>query len=77
MQHSESFIPLEHKELSKEQSEAATSDFYKLCDSRRSVRTFSEKEVPQHIIETIIKNCWHRTKWRAQTALAFLRRAKC
>jgi nitroreductase len=55
MQHSESFIPLEHKELSKEQSEAATSDFYKLCDSRRSVRTFSEKEVPQHIIETIIK----------------------
>tara|TARA_B100000795_G_scaffold34831_1_gene22967 strand:- start:9373 stop:9600 length:228 start_codon:yes stop_codon:yes gene_type:complete len=55
MQQSKSFIPLQHKELSKDEFESALNDFFELCNSRRSVRTFSNKEVPQKIVEAIIK----------------------
>jgi len=55
MQQSKSFIPLQHKELSKDESESALADFFELCNSRRSVRTFSDKGVPQKIVEAIIK----------------------
>ncbi len=35
--------------------EKNTEDFYKLMDSRRSVRDFSDKPVPKSVIENIIK----------------------
>ncbi len=55
MQHSNSFIPLNHKELSLKDSEKNASDFYQICNSRRSVREFSDKPVPKELIETLIK----------------------
>ncbi len=55
MQNSESFIPLNFKELSAAESEKRITEFYSQCTTRRSVREFSDKDVPQHIIESIIK----------------------
>ncbi len=55
MQHSEVFIPLNHKELSSNESKERLERFYELSNTRRSVREFSDKPVSQEIIETIIK----------------------
>ena len=55
MQHSDSFIPLNFKELDEEQSASSCNAFYELCNSRRTVRTFSTKPVPKAIVESIIK----------------------
>ncbi len=55
MQHSDSFIPLNFKELDEEQSASSSKEFYELCNSRRTVRTFSDHPVPKAIIESIIK----------------------
>lgn len=55
MQHSDSFIPLIFKELDESQSKASILDFFEMCNSRRTVRTFSDKPVSQSVIETIIK----------------------
>lgn len=54
MQHSESFIPLDFKELNPEESKKAISDFYEMCNKRRTVRSFSDKPVSEDLIKQII-----------------------
>lgn len=45
-----------HQPLKSEKETIQTSDeFYKLMDKRRSVRFFSDKDVPEEVIENIIK----------------------
>ncbi|MBK8053019.1 MAG: nitroreductase family protein [Saprospiraceae bacterium] len=48
------FIPLEYKKPSEELLIQYTSDFYRKMKSRRSVRHFSDKVVPDEVIQNII-----------------------
>jgi len=50
-----SYINLEHKELRKNEMIKRSSEFYQLMNSRRSIRHFSNKDVPIEIIKNIIK----------------------
>lgn len=49
------FIPLEFRKLSPEEQKERVEAFYNLMSKRRSVRTFSNEEVPLEIIEKIIE----------------------
>ena len=48
-------IPYQIDIKSKEDSIKASTEFYELMDKRRSVRFFSDKEVPEEVINNIIK----------------------
>lgn len=48
-------IPFHQKELTPEEQITKSESFYKLLNDRRSIRTYSEKQVDVKIIETIIK----------------------
>lgn len=49
------FIPLEFRKLSPEEQKERVEAFYNLMSKRRSVRTFSNEEVPLEVIEKIIE----------------------
>jgi iodotyrosine deiodinase len=48
-------IPYQIDAKSKEDSLKASTEFYELMDKRRSVRFFSDKDVPEEVINNIIK----------------------
>ncbi len=48
-------IELSHKDLSQQEMLTKSASFYQQMDQRRSVREFSDKEVPKEVIENIIK----------------------
>lgn len=49
------FIPLDFKQLSEEEMQRRSEEYFQQMDRRRSVRAFSDKPVPREIIENIIK----------------------
>ncbi len=49
------FIPYQQKELTKEEQETNSENFYQLLDQRRSIREFSDRPVDIKIIENIVK----------------------
>jgi len=51
----EEFIPLESQKLSEKEVIAKSENYYKKISKRRSVRDFSDKEVPREVIESILK----------------------
>jgi len=51
----EEFIPLESQKLSEKEVIAKSENYYKKISKRRSVRDFSDKEVPRKVIENILK----------------------
>ena len=51
----EEFIPLESQKLSGKEVIAKSENYYKKISKRRSVRDFSDKEVPREVIESILK----------------------
>ena len=51
----EEFIPLETQKLSEKEVIAKSENYYKKISKRRSVRDFSDKEVPREVIENILK----------------------
>lgn len=48
------FIPLEYNQPAEDQLIIQSEDFYQKMKSRRSVRHFSDKEVPEEVIQNII-----------------------
>ena len=51
----EEFIPLESQKLSEKEVIAKSENYYNKISKRRSVRDFSDKEVPREVIESILK----------------------
>lgn len=51
----EEFIPLQTQKLSEKEVIAKSEKYYKKISKRRSVRDFSDKEVPREVIENILK----------------------
>ena len=51
----EEFIPLEIQKLSEKEVIAKSENYYKKISKRRSVRDFSDKEIPREVIESILK----------------------
>ena len=51
----EEFIPLQTQKLSEKEVIAKSENYYKKISKRRSVRDFSDKEVPREVIENILK----------------------
>ena len=51
----EDFIPYKAQQYSKEEMIQRSKDYYEYFDQRRSLREFSDKEVPFEVIENIIK----------------------
>jgi nitroreductase len=51
----EEFIPLESQKLSGKEVIAKSENYYKKISKRRSVRDFSDKEIPREVIESILK----------------------
>ena len=51
----EEFIPLQSQKLSEKEVIAKSENYYKKISKRRSVRDFSDKEVPREVIESILK----------------------
>ena len=51
----EEFIPLQTQKLSEKEVIAKSENYYKKISKRRSVRDFSDKEVPRKVIENILK----------------------
>lgn len=49
------FIPYERERFSNEEMIKRSEDFYQWCETRRSVRTFSDEPVPKSVMENIIK----------------------
>lgn len=49
------FIPYEGIKMNKEESIISSRKFYAFMDKRRSVRDFSDEDIPEEIIENIIK----------------------
>ncbi len=64
------FIPLQFTKLSPSDQNRNASQFYQLCNARRSVRDFSSDPVPAELIETLIKTAGtapsgaNRQPWR-------------
>ena len=54
MAHSENFIPYTAQQLSTEESAKRSADFRAHMDQRRSIRFFSDKSVPEEIVENLI-----------------------
>ena len=51
----EEFIPLQTQKLSEKEVISNSENYYKKISKRRSVRDFSDKEVPREVIENILK----------------------
>ena len=51
----EEFIPLQTQKLSEKEVIAKSENYYKKISKRRSVRDFSDKEIPREVIESILK----------------------
>jgi len=51
----EEFIPLQSQKLSEKEVIAKSENYYKKISKRRSVRDFSDKEIPREVIESILK----------------------
>lgn len=51
----ESFIPLVFEAVDKNTLSRRSAEFYALMEKRRSIREFSDREVPREVIENIIK----------------------
>ena len=51
----EEFIPLQTQKLSEKEVIAKSENYFKKISKRRSVRDFSDKEVPREVIESILK----------------------
>ena len=51
----EEFIPLESQKHSEKEVIAKSENYYKKISKRRSVRDFSDKEIPREVIESILK----------------------
>jgi nitroreductase len=51
----EEFIPLESQKLSEKEVIAKSENYYNKISKRRSVRDFSDKEVPREVIENLLK----------------------
>lgn len=51
----EGHVPLEFESVSPEESAARADAFYREMDRRRSVRDFSDRPVPRHLIERAIQ----------------------
>lgn len=49
-------ILYQHDPFSKEQMEQKSEEFYQWMDKRRSIREFSDREVPKSVIENIIRS---------------------
>ena len=64
------FIPYSQKILSEERALQIGEEFYKELETRRSIRSFSDKEVPQKMIEQAIlcastaPSGAHRQPWK-------------
>ncbi len=50
-----SYIQLKHHHFSEEEITAKSATYYKTMNTRRSVRDYSDKDVPKEVIENIIK----------------------
>lgn len=48
-------ILYEHKKVDSQELTQRSSDFYNFMDKRRTVRTFSEEDIPKEVVENIIK----------------------
>lgn len=48
-------IPLEFNSYSPDEQERRAAEFYEMCNSRRTVRHFSDRPVPRKLIETLIR----------------------
>ena len=48
-------IPFEPVEIDEEGGKQASFEFYKLMNKRRSIRDFSDRDVPEEVIENILK----------------------
>jgi len=63
-------IPYENKNFSAEEMSRRSEEFYQFLDSRRSVRHFSNKNVPIEVIENLIKTAGtapsgaHKQPWK-------------
>ncbi len=55
MNHNNPFIPYKGINYSEEEMVQRSQDFYHFMDKRRSLREFSDKEVPMKVIENIIR----------------------
>ena len=53
--HVDDHIPLEFEEILQEESIRKSEEFYKLMNRRRSVRFFSDKDVPFEVIENVVR----------------------
>lgn len=51
---SPSFVPLNFTELSADEMQKRSSDFYRLIKKRRTVREFSDKPIPEGVIENCL-----------------------
>ncbi|MEK6755103.1 MAG: nitroreductase family protein [Bacteroidota bacterium] len=49
------FIPYVHHQLSEQEQLDRARTFYELCKKRRTIREFSEKQVPRQVLELILK----------------------
>lgn len=49
------FIPYVHRVLSEQEQLDRARTFYELCKKRRTIREFSEKQVPRQVLELILK----------------------
>lgn len=63
-------IPYRQKDISEEEMVARSETFYKFMDKRRSLRYFSDRNVPKTVIENIIKTAStapsgaHKQPWK-------------
>ncbi len=53
--HVDDHIPLEFEEILQEESIRKSEEFYKLMNRRRSVRFFSDRDVPFEVIENVVR----------------------
>ncbi|MGY8988139.1 MAG: nitroreductase family protein [Flavobacteriales bacterium] len=51
----EKFIPLENERLTQKEVIEKSTNYYKQISKRRSVRDFSDKDIPKEVIENILK----------------------
>jgi len=49
------FIPYRHLEMSEQEQLQRTRSFYELCNTRRSIREFSDRPVKKEVIELLLK----------------------
>jgi nitroreductase len=86
MSTSADFIPYPHQSISEEEMVERSKDFYAFMNQRRSLRMFSDRDVPFEVIEHIVKTAGtapsgaHKQPWtfciiRSATLKAKIRQA--